>query len=329
MALALRLCLVLDDPLIKGRTMIQSLERVCRFFLFFSLSAFVLVACDGAPDKQGATKKAKQCASVEAAPQVLEAGHFIMGARPAYEEEGPPQRVHLASFDIDATEVTNAQFARFIDATGYVTDAEKPQAGFGQAGGVVFRTPNLKNPSWWHFVVGANWRHPDGPETSIEARADEPVVQISYTDAKAYAAWAGRRLPSEAEWEYAAAAGAETVYVWGNARAPDGAEMANTWQGSFPIQNTEADGYAKRSPVGCFPPNDFALYDMIGNVWEWTDTPFDGAARGLAGEVRYTIKGGSFLCAPNFCRRYRAAARQAQEAGLPTSHIGFRTVKTR
>ena len=150
----------------------------------------------------------------------------------------------------------------------------------------------------------------------------EPVVQVSYRDAQAYAAWAGRRLPNETEWEYAANGGAETIYVWGDERAPDGAEMANTWQGSFPIQNAEADGYAKRAPVGCYPANEFGLYDMIGNVWEWTDSK----ASQNGAEAVYTIKGGSFLCAPNYCRRYRAAARQAQEAGLPTSHIGFRTV---
>ena len=251
-----------------------------------------------------------------------------MGAHPAYKEEGPPQRLSVAAFNMDATEVTNRQFARFIAATGYVTDAEKPQAGFDEAGGVVFRTPTLTNPSWWQFIVGADWRHPEGPESSIDRRDDEPVVQVSFNDAKAYAAWAGRRLPSEAEWEYAAAAGAETVYIWGEERTLEGTEMANTWQGSFPIDNTLADGHAKRAPVGCFPPNDFALYDMIGNVWEWTDSEFLDAHASLTGDRIYTIKGGSFLCAPNFCRRYRAAARQAQEAGLPTSHIGFRTVKS-
>ncbi|MGB1118640.1 MAG: formylglycine-generating enzyme family protein [Parvibaculales bacterium] len=255
----------------------------------------------------------------------LPAGSFTMGAHPAYSEEGPPRMVEVSAFDIDATEVTNAEFAKFIAATGYVTDAERPQPGFDQPGGVVFRPPTLENPSWWHFVAGANWRTPEGPantETTIETRPHEPVVQVSFNDARAYAAWAGRRLPTETEWEYAANAGADTQYVWGDERAPDGVEMANTWQGTFPIQNTQDDGYAKRSPVGCFPANEFGLYDMIGNVWEWTDTV---AARTDL-ETVYTIKGGSFLCAPNFCRRYRAAARQAQEAGLPTSHIGFRTV---
>ena len=286
----------------------------------------VLSACEPA-DNNHAAGAAPACLTQNLAPRQLPAGQFTMAAQPVYAEEGRPRQRSVAAFEIDATEVTNAQFARFVAATGYVTDAEKPQAGFGVPGGVVFRPPTLNNPSWWHFVEGADWRHPDGPQSSIVGRDAEPVVQVSYRDAKAYAAWAGRRLPSETQWEYAAAAGAETLYVWGDERAPDGTEMANTWQGSFPIQNTEADGYAKRAPVGCFPANDFALYDMIGNVWEWTDSVYEAAPRGAAGEQRHVIKGGSFLCAPNFCRRYRAAARQAQEAGLPTSHIGFRTVK--
>lgn len=297
--------------------------------LFSAFASTLVSACDTQNGKSDRTEKiTADCARPDAAPRALTSGSFIIGNNPVYQEEGPPRRVEVAAFDIDATEVTNAQFARFIDATGYVTDAEKPQVGFGAAGGVVFRIPNLKNPSWWHFVVGASWRHPEGPESSIEGRAHEPVVQVSHNDAKAYAAWAGRRLPSETEWEYAAAAGADTIYVWGNERAPNEQEMANTWQGSFPIENSLADGYAKRAPVGCFPPNEYEIYDMIGNVWEWTDSPYAGAPASLTGEETFTIKGGSFLCAPNFCRRYRAAARQAQEAGLPTSHIGFRTVKS-
>ena len=296
-------------------------------FLTMLACALTISAC-GQQSAQQENAHNADCGVADMPPRAIKAGQFIMGAHPAYKKEGPPQRLSVAAFNMDATEVTNRQFARFIAATGYVTDAEKPQAGFDEAGGVVFRAPTLTNPSWWHFIVGADWRHPEGPESSIDGRDDEPVVQVSFNDAKAYAAWAGRRLPSEAEWEYAAAAGAETVYIWGEERTLDGAEMANTWQGSFPIDNTLADGHAKRAPVGCFPPNDFALYDMIGNVWEWTDSEFLDAPASLTGDRIYTIKGGSFLCAPNFCRRYRAAARQAQEAGLPTSHIGFRTVKS-
>lgn len=258
----------------------------------------------------------------------LKGGRFLMGASAVYGEEGPARMVEVAPFDIDATEVTNKQFAQFVEATGYVTDAEKIQAGFAQAGGVIFTLPTPRNPSWWQFMAGANWRHPDGPDSSLAGRGHEPVVQISYHDALAYAAWRGRRLPSEAEWEYAARAGSQSLYVWGEERTPNGREMSNSWQGAFPIQNTGRDGFLNRAPVGCFPANGFGLHDMIGNVWEWTDTAFSATAAKSAqmGEKIITIKGGSYLCAPNFCARTRAAARQAQEAGFPTNHIGFRTV---
>ena len=294
------------------------------------LVGILLAACER--EEETAQKQPQEQVTCDTTSQIiskkieLPAGSFTMGANPAYREEGPPRTIKVSTFDIDATEVTNAEFARFVEATGHVTDAERPQPGFGHPGGVVFRPPTLANPSWWHFVAGASWRAPEGPESAsrdiIKTRPHEPVVQVSLKDARTYAAWAGRHLPSETQWEYAANAGASTQYIWGDERAPDGVEMANTWQGTFPIQNTQADGYAKRSPVGCFAANEFGLYDMIGNVWEWTNT----LSAQTQAEAVYTIKGGSFLCAPNFCRRYRAAARQAQEAGLPTSHIGFRTV---
>lgn len=249
-------------------------------------------------------------------------GSYQMGSDRAYPEERPVRKIDVDAFDIDVTEVTNAQFAHFITETGYVTSAEKIQPGFESSGAAVFTPPDVTNPTWWRFVEGANWRHPEGPDSSIEGRDADPVVQVSHADAKAYAEWAGRALPSEAQWEYAARAGSQTRYVWGETRTIDGVEQANTWQGAFPIQNTQDDGYLKRSPVGCFPPNSFGLYDMIGNVWEWTDTIYTQSE----GEPVYVIKGGSFLCAENYCRRYRPAARQPQEAGFPTNHIGFRTV---
>ena len=174
----------------------------------------------------------------------------------------------------------------------------------------------------WQFVEGASWRHPEGPNSTIEDRDNDPVVQISLRDAKAYAAWAKRRLPTDAEWEYAAKAGAETLYVWGEEKAPGGKEQANTWQGAFPLTNSKKDGYLRRAPVGCYEPNGFGLYDMIGNVWEWTDTPYENNSEA----PQYVIKGGSFLCAPNYCRRYRASAMQPQDADFTTNHIGFRTV---
>ena len=191
-------------------------------------------------------------------------------------------------------------------------------------GGAVFVIPSTENPSWWQFVEGANWRKPEGPDSSIEGRDYHPVVQVSLKDAKAYAEWKGRRLPTQEEWEHAAKAGSEDTYVWGNEKAPNGVEQANTWQGAFPLENTSDDGYLRRAPVGCFPSNNLGLYDMIGNVWEWTDTPY-----GLPSESpQYVIKGGSFLCAPNYCRRYRASALQPQDADFTTNHIGFRTVKS-
>lgn len=253
--------------------------------------------------------------------QVLISGETILGSDLAYPEERRRKKV-AGEFYIDATEVTNLHFSQFVEATGYVTDAERIQPGFGKKGGTVFTTPTATSPQWWSFVEGANWRHPEGPKSSITGRENDPVVQVSHADAKAYAKWAGRELPTEHMWELAAKGGSDTFYVWGDERAPNGIEQANTWQGAFPVQNTNADGYFLRAPVGCFKPNGFGVYDMIGNVWEWTDTIYQERD----GEKVYTIKGGSFLCAENYCRRYRASARQPQEAGLPTNHIGFRTV---
>jgi formylglycine-generating enzyme required for sulfatase activity len=254
--------------------------------------------------------------------QVYVSGETIIGSDIGYREERRRKKV-IGEFYIDATEVTNVQFSDFIEATGYVTDAERVQPGFGKKGGSVFKTPSASSPNWWSFVEGANWRQPEGPGSSIEGRETEPVVQVSHADAKAYANWAGRELPSENLWELAAKGGKDELYVWGKERAPNGTEQANTWQGAFPIQNTNADGYFHRAPVGCYSPNEFGVYDMIGNVWEWTDTIYQESE----GEKIYTIKGGSFLCAENYCRRYRASARQPQEAGFSTNHIGFRTIQ--
>ena len=278
---------------------------------------------------------AATCAVLDSGIVSLQGGSALIGSDEAYAEERPQRMVNIAPFNIDTTEVTNAQFSQFVAATGYVTQAEKPQPGFGTAGGAVFTVPSPSNPSWWRFVEGANWRHPTGPESTIDGMDNYPVVQVSLLDAKAYARWINRRLPTEPEWEYAAKAGSETLYAWGEERAPGGQEQANTWQGMFPIQNTQTDGYKLHAPVGCFPASDFGLYDMIGNVWEWTDTLYttkDTIAAepktSIADDPFYTIKGGSFLCAENFCRRYRASARQAQEASFSTNHIGFRTVQS-
>lgn len=296
-------------------------------FLRILLAVFLLQACkDSESQKTGQPQlsPAKTCLNTEPAPIVIDNATALIGSDLGYPEERPPRQVILDAFEIDTVEVTNAQFEKFVDETGYVTEAEKIQPGFEAPGGAVFTEPTAANPSWWHFVEGANWRHPEGPYSSIINRKSDPVVQVTLTDAKAYAEWIGRRLPTEAEWEYAAKAGSQTLYVWGNERSLEGKEMANTWQGAFPIKNTGDDGYNLRAPVGCYEPNGFGLYDMIGNVWEWTDTVWDYPASSTAN----IIKGGSFLCAENYCRRYRASARQPQEVDFSTNHIGFRTVKS-
>lgn len=266
------------------------------------------------------------------------AGTVTLGSDGGYLDEKTRVRRDFSAFWIDATEVTNAQFARFVDATGYVTEAER------QGGGAVFRTPaegeEAANGSWWQFVEGADWRHPEGPGSSIAGAGNAPVVQVTRADALAYAAWAGRALPTETQWEAAAKAGRDDAAL---DRAPvdgQGRPTANYWQGPFPFQDDRSDGFGGRAPVGCFAPNGFGLYDTIGNVWEWTRDDYTGAhqphGHGDAAQSRPThggqapsavIKGGSFLCAATYCVRYRAGARHPHEADLPAAHVGFRTVR--
>ena len=283
----------------------------------------------------------------------LPAGSFRMGSTAFYPEESPVHDVTVAPFAIERHPVTNAQFAEFVRATGYVTVAEQsldPAAFPGVPprelvpGGLVFRP--TKGPvdlrdwrQWWTWVPGACWKQPLGPGSSVEDRPDHPVVQVAYPDAAAYAAWAGRRLPSEAQWEYAARAGATSAYAWGDDVRPEGQVMANTWQGEFPYRNDGALGWVGTSPVGAFPPNGFGLLDMIGNVWEWTSTRY--TPRHQSGQqpqsccppppvgdpsVLQALKGGSHLCAPEYCHRYRPAARSSQSQDSATTHIGFRCV---
>jgi formylglycine-generating enzyme required for sulfatase activity len=287
-------------------------------------------------------------------------GTFLMGSNDFYPEERPAHRVVVDGFWMDAHPVTNAEFRRFVKATGYVTAAERPlnPADFPGAdpaliapGSLVFRNPgrpvSLRDPrQWWAYVPGACWRHPEGPGSTLDGRDRHPVVHVAYQDAAAYAAWAGKALPSEAEWEFAARGGlASAAFVWGDEFAPKGRVMANTWQGEFPWQNLRHDGYEGTSPVGAFPPNGYGLYDMAGNVWEWTSDlyrprhPEEVASpccvprnpRVQAPEAgtpatipSHVIKGGSHLCAPNYCMRYRPAARQGQEIDTSSCHIGFR-----
>jgi formylglycine-generating enzyme len=255
-------------------------------------------------------------------------GTFTMGDT-YYPEEKPLREVRVEGFWMDRTEVTNAEFAAFVAATGYVTVAERAvdtaahpglPAYMQEPGAVVFVMPNDVGGTgdisqWWQYVPGANWRQPGGPGTSIENRQQFPVTAIAYEDAQAYAAWKGRALPGEAQWEWAARAADPDAPA-----TRDQPREANTWQGIFPIINEADDGFVGIAPVGCFKPNALGLYDMIGNLWEWTADKYEGAPGSRV------IKGGSWLCAPSYCLRYRPGARQPQEADLATTHLGFRTV---
>jgi formylglycine-generating enzyme len=286
----------------------------------------------------------------------LAGGSFRMGSTSFYPEEAPIHTATVAALAVETHPVTNAQFAEFVAATGYVTVAEQPldpalYPGVApadlQPGALVFRPTagpvDLRDwRQWWDWSPGACWRRPFGPDSDIADKGDHPVVQVAYPDGAAYAHWAGRRLPTEAEWEYAARGGSAATYPWGDEVAPDGLLMANTWQGRFPYRNDGALGWLGTSPVGTFPPNAFGLLDMIGNVWEWTTTEFSPYHR--TGEppkacctpngpadptVSQTLKGGSHLCAPEYCHRYRAAARSPQSQDSATTHIGFRCVVDR
>ncbi len=297
-------------------------------------------------------------------------GAFLMGSNEFYPEERPAHPVAVDGFWMDEHPVTNAQFRRFVRATGYVTVAERqpdpahyPDAdpALLVSGSLVFRRPqgpvSLGDVRvWWAYVPGASWKQPEGPGSSLAGRARHPVVHIAYEDAGAYAAWAGKALPTEAEWEFAARGGLDGApYVWGDEFAPGGRLMANTWQGQFPWQNLAADGHEGTSPVGAFPPNGYGLLDMAGNVWEWTSDFFTPRHPGEATKAcciphnprvdspqhsyqpgqpdahipRRVVKGGSHLCAPNYCLRYRPAARQGETIDTSTSHIGFRCIVRR
>ncbi len=333
--------------------------------------AFVLI-CDAA-----------RAAAVPEGMVLLPGGEFTMGSEApyAFPNEGPAHSVRVKPFLIDIHPVTNARFAKFVAATGYITLAERPvdweelkkQVPPGTPrppeeqlapGSLVFRptagpVPLHDLSLWWHWTLGANWRQPEGPGSSIADRADHPVVQVAHADAVAYAKWAGKRLPTEAEWEFAARGGlARARFSWGD-RDPhpaEGPHLANTWTGKFPYHNTAADGYVGTSPVGAFPPNAYGLHDMAGNVWNWcadryaADTyavragqpemcgnpsgpaagagvrrvPGDPSPEDVPGQLRHVIKGGSFLCHADYCESYRPAARRGSPPDTGTSHAGFR-----
>jgi formylglycine-generating enzyme len=294
-------------------------------------------------------------------------GTFRMGSDKHYPDEAPVHRVTVDAFWIDRTPVTNHEFRKFVDATGYVTFAEiapDPKDYPGalphmlKAGSLVFSPPGHRVDTrdwsqWWAFKFGANWKRPYGPGSSIKGLDDHPVVQVAYRDAEAYAKWAGKALPTEAEFEFAARGGLDGAeYAWGDELVPGGKHMANLWQGEFPHQNLSLDGYEHTSPVMAFPPNGYGVYDMIGNVWEWTSDwystkhtadapkaccipenprggPMDASYDPQLPKIRIprkVLKGGSHLCAPSYCRRYRPAARHAEPVDTSTNHVGFRCI---
>jgi formylglycine-generating enzyme len=317
-----------------------------------SQSQHVVIA-DGAPPHSGM--------------KWIPGGTFRIGSDRHYVEERPVHRVTVDGFWMDRTPITNREFRKFAEATGYVTFAEiapDPNQYPGamphmlRAGSLVFVRPghpvDLKDwTQWWSFSFGATWEHPYGLGSSIRGLDDHPVVHVTFADAEAYARWANKELPTEAEWEFAARSGLDNAeFAWGDQFIPGGRYLANTWQGTFPCENLKSDGYERTSPVTAFPPNAYGLYDMIGNVWEWTTDWYsprhqaDGQKsccipvnpRGGLEETSYdtchpqikiprkVLKGGSHLCAPNYCRRYRPAARHAEPIDTSTTHVGFRCV---
>jgi len=304
---------------------------------------------------------------------LIPSGSYLMGGRSdqAYYDEFPRHEVKVSSFYMDQYEVTNAQFKKFVDETGYITVAEKdidwkqmqaqvpagtpkPPDSVLKAGSLVFKetkTPvNLNDYSqWWSWTIGASWRNPDGPGSTIEDIMNHPVVHIAWDDADAYAIWAGKRLPTEAEWEWAASGGqSEYKYPWGNESIENATDKANFWQGVFPMKNLELDGFYSTAPVGCYPPNKFGLYDMAGNVWEWCMDKYDQSSYQVdkaEGELKdplgsnfyndprepyakkHIIRGGSFLCSESYCTGYRITRRMSSSRDSGFNHTGFRCVK--
>jgi formylglycine-generating enzyme len=336
----------------------------------FLIINILLSGCySGTKDNQEQTQK-------DAPPGMawIPGGEFTMGTdeTEAYEYERPAHPVKVDGFWMDISEVTNLQFKAFTEATGYITTAEKkpeweelkkqlppgtPHPGEDKlvAGSLVFTPPDhavsLDDFSqWWSWTPGASWRHPQGPDSNLEGKWNHPVVHISYDDALAYCKWTGKRLPTEAEWEFASRGGKEGQrYSWGNEFNPQGRYMANTFQGAFPVRNTGDDGFVSSAPIKSFPPNDYGLYDIIGNVWEWTGDYYNVnyysllAGQGMANNpkgadkpydplepfaVKHVTRGGSFLCGENYCVNYRPSARQGSSFDSGMSHIGFRCVKS-
>jgi formylglycine-generating enzyme len=322
---------VVATSLVVGTAMVTTMSSAARPA---ASAAFDCTESPGLPDRLGTLRTAGMVR--------VPAGYVQLGSKEAqYRDELPTgEKIRVAAFWMDRTEVTNAQFAAFVQATGYVTEAEREGAA------AVFVVPDRalarSDHNWWVWTRGANWRLPQGPASPERAHPNEPVVLVTYADALAYARWLGRDLPTEAEWEYAARGGGSAERIDREPRDPKGRLLANYWQGFFPYVNTTEDGFAAVAPVGCFPANGYGLSDMIGNVWELTRDRYEGPhqphgngdpnisvqaahAAPRRGE-RMVIKGGSFLCAASYCIRYRVAARYPHESDMPTSHVGFRTV---
>jgi formylglycine-generating enzyme len=274
----------------------------------------------------------------------LDGGEFLMGSADAFaypdDGEGPVRRVRLDPFEVEPCAVTNSDFGRFVDETAHVTDAERYGWSFVFAGLLPEDFPPTRGVAgapWWRQVEGANWRRPEGPRSDLEGRLDHPVVHVSWNDAVAYCDWAGARLPTEGEWEYAARGGLEAkVFPWGDELEPDGEHRMNVWQGDFPRHNTRADGFLGTCPVDVFPPNGYGLFNVTGNVWEWCADWFsrDFHTRekrtNPKGPIRGThrsTRGGSYLYHHSYCRRYRVAARNSLEPDTTTGNTGFRCVR--
>src|SRR4249919_3229202 len=267
-------------------------------------------------------------------------GSFMMGDESAWaypgDGEGPVHEVVASAFAIDRYAVTNEAFGSFVGATGYVSDAQRYGWSFVFGGFLPDDFPTTRGvvgAEWWRQVFGADWRHPEGPHSTIEDRMDHPVVHVSWTDAQAFCAWSGTRLPTEAEWEYAARAGTSSPFPWGDELEPDGAHRMNVFQGRFPRTNTMADGFAGTAPVDAFAPNEFGLYNVTGNVWEWCADWYDPGyyahsplrdPPGPVGGTHRVMRGGSYLCHNSYCRRYRVSARQGNEPASSTGNVGFR-----
>lgn len=354
--------------------MTRNCIRMTKYLILVSITWFLisLTSCTQQKNEAGSTSQDENDRSDIAGMVLVPSGTFQMGGKSeqAYYDEFPNHEVSVSSFYMDQTEVTNLQFEKFVDATGYKTIAERdidweelkkqvpegtprPPDSVLRAGSLVFHETNqpvsLEDYSqWWRWTIGANWRNPEGPGSSIDDRMDHPVVHISYEDALAFAEWAGKRLPTEAEWEWAAMGGNTSFkYPWGNESIENASDKANFWQGVFPYQNHELDGFYGTAPVKSFSPNGFGLYDMAGNVWEWCQDKYDatsyksdlekGTITDPMGSDRYfdpreplspkhVIRGGSFLCNDSYCSGYRVSRRMSSSRDSGFNHTGFRCV---